>query len=456
MRRWWPAAFVMVFPACAGEESTETPTLTANSIAFVEVTTEAGLGGFKHERGAQGDFWFPEINGAGVAFIDYDADGWQDLLVAGGGVWDGSGREKVPSVWLYRNEGNGTFSLRTDEAGLANVHDYSYGFAVADYDNDGDQDFLLTTVGLNRLFRNDGGRFAEVGTAAGISDRIEWSNSAAFFDADRDSHLDLFVTNYVQWSPETDIPCLFGAENRKDYCTPHAYRGMPSRYFHNDGDQTFTDQSQEAGFLPSPGKSMGVALLDFNDDGWTDLAVANDGEPDQLYRNEGNGRFSEVGFVSGMALNSRGQPTAGMGIDAGQIDGSGRDAIVVGNFSFENIGVFRYDGNGLFSDISQSSGIGATSLWSLTFGVLLFDADLDGDQDFFAANGHISVHADEDGDPDRFREPPHLYANDGNGRFTDAAPTIESLRTPMLARGVAYADYDRDGDLDLAISENDG
>ena len=441
---------------CGAEPDSSQKATEQSKVSFTEVSAVAGLGGFRHERGAAGNLWFPEINGSGGAFIDYDGDGWQDVLLAGGGVWKESGMEPVPGVWLYRNEGDGTFSLQTDAAGLTGINSYTYGFAAADYDNDGDQDLYVTTVEQNRLFRNEGGHFVDVPSEAGSEGPSEWSNSAAFFDADRDGLLDLFVTNYVAWTPESDLPCLFGADNRKDYCTPHAYQGTPPRYYHNEGAAGFVDRTDEAGFGVSTGKSMGVVLLDYNQDRWIDLAVSNDGEPDHLFRNEGDGTFTDVGFVSGMALNSRGQPQAGMGIDAGDIDGSGLDAIVVGNFANETIGVFQYDGNALFVDRANASGIGAASMPLLTFGVMMFDADLDGDLDVFTANGHISLFADEDDDQITLRQRPHLFLNSGDGTFRDAAGGSEALATPRLARGTAYADYDRDGDLDVLLTENGG
>ena len=366
---------------------------------FVDVTSEAGLADFRHERGAAGDLWFPEINGAGVAFIDYDGDGWQDLLLAGGGVWAHTDVPQVPAVRLFRNQRDGTFSETTGEAGLADIHAISYGFAVGDYDNDGDDDFYLTAVGRNYLFRNDNGRFIDVTAASGTGGPEEWSNSAAFVDADRDGQLDLVVVNYVDWSPADDIPCRYGADNRADYCTPHAYRGIPPRFYHNDGNGRFSERSAESGLRASPGKSMGVVTLDYNRDGWVDLAVANDGEPDQLFRNEGDGTFTDIGLQIGMALNSRGQPQAGMGIAAGVLDGSGQDAIVVGNFSNEANGLFVYDGRSLFLDRTRASGIGPASLRSLTFGIAMADVDLDRDLDVLKlyVEGEIARGADAGG-----------------------------------------------------------
>ena len=448
---------IILIASCSGA-SQESPGTEARATLprFADITVEAGLGSFRHERGDAGDLWFPEINGSGAAFIDYDGDGWQDIVIAGGGVWKGSGGSPVEGLWLYRNEGNGTFTLQTQSAGLSGVSNYTYGLAVGDYDNDGDDDLFVTTVTTNLLFRNDGGQFTNVSASAGVAGPVEWSNSAAFVDADRDGWLDLVVTNYVEWSPEKDIPCRFGSDNREDYCTPLAYRGIPPRFYRNKGDGTFVDQSAESGLQASPGKSMGIALLDFDGDGWTDLAISNDGEPDQLFHNQGDGTFRDVGIVMGMALSSRGAPQAGMGIDAGDIDGSGRDAILVGNFANETMSAFQYDGRAMFVDRVRSSGLAAASTPTLSFAVVLFDADLDGSQDVFMANGHISLFADQDDHPIGLKQRPHLFINRGDGAFTDAAPSVPALNDLLLGRGAAVADFDRDGDVDLLVTQNDG
>ncbi len=442
---------------CQTESQAPEPESDASTVpGFVEVAQEVGLGGFRHERGDAGNLWFPEINGSGAAFIDFDGDGWQDILLAGGGTWPTSGLPPAEGVWLYRNNGDGTFELATHRAGLSGIREYTYGFAVADYDNDGDDDFYLTTVTSNRLFRNEGGRFTDVSRMSGTAGPDEWSTSAAFVDVDRDGALDLVVANYVEWSPQTDIPCLFGSDNRKDYCTPLAYRGLPPRFYRNVGNGRFEDRSTDSGLTHSPGKSMSLAVLDFNQDGWPDIAISNDGERDQLFRNRGDGTFEDVGLVTGMALNSRGQPTAGMGIDAGDIDGSGLDAILVGNFAGESMSLFQFDGRALFLDRARTSGLGAPSIPTLTFAVLLLDVDLDGDQDLYAANGHISLFAHLDDKPFGLAQPPHLFINRGGGIFQDVAPSTSALQETMIGRGVAAADYDRDGDVDLLVTENDG
>lgn len=449
-----------VLAGCAAEssapEAVPATTATGVGLTFTDVTQEAGLGDFRHETGAVGDLWFPESMGSGGAFIDYDGDGWLDVLLAGGGTWEGSGKAPVPALWLYRNNGDGTFTHTTREAGLADVRAYSLGFAVADYDNDGDQDFYLTTIAENLLFRNDGGTFTEVGRATGVAGEPTWSSSALFFDADRDGWLDLYAGNYVAWTPETDIWCSLDGQS-KGYCTPETYRGVASRFYHNNGDGTFSDWTEQAGFWPAPGKTLGVVEFDFNRDGWPDLAVANDTQPGQLYVNNGDGTFAERGAVSGMAYDENGKARAGMGIDAGVVDTTGEETIFIGNFSKEMIGVYRHIGNGLFIDRAAASKIGRTSLLTLAFGLFLFDVDLDGDLDLFTANGHVQPEIETTQEGIGYDEAPHLFFNDGNGYFEDLAPSIGGvLAGTIVARGAAYGDVDRDGDLDILVTENDG
>ncbi len=393
--------------------------------------------------------------GSGGGFIDYDGDGWLDILLTAGGNWKEDPAERPQSLWLYRNNQDGTFADVSAEAGLTGTHSYALGVNVADYDNDGDEDFFLSNLRTNMLFKNEGGVFTEVGAAAGIAEQAVWSSSAMFFDADKDGWLDLYVGNYVEWSEETDIFCPPGG-TVKLYCIPAAYTGIPSSFFLNNGDGTFRDASETAGFYPTLGKSLGVTELDFNKDGWSDLAVANDGEGDLLYKNNGDGTFSEIGVRSGMAFSEHGEARAGMGIDSGVIDSSGQHSIIVGNFSEEMVGVYKHVGHESFLDRSAISRVGYPSLLILTFGLILFDADLDTDLDLLLANGH--VYPDRIGDKDKvtYRQPSQLYLNRGNGIFDLHEPTEGVFAKHLVARGLAKADYDRDGDLDLLLTENGG
>ena len=456
----WFALVALLVSGCAAKSEPEKRAATdggsANVLRFTDATSEAGLAGFRHETGAEGDMLFPESMGSGCGFIDYDGDGWMDILAAGGGTWPRGQKEPVPAVWLYRNNGDGTFSLRTEAAGLDGIRAYSLGFAVADYDNDGDQDFYLTTVGENRLFRNDQGVFVEATRETGVGGAPEWSGASIFFDADRDGWLDLYVANYVEWSIESDIFCTLDGET-KDYCTPQSYNGLSGRFYHNNRNGTFSDWTERAGFLSRTGKSLGVIELDVDRNGWPDLMVANDTDPNLLFVNNGDGTFTERASISGVAYDETGKTRAGMGIDAGVVDSTGEVSIFVGHFTQEMIGVWRHVRDGVFIDRAAASKIGRPSRQTLTFGLFLFDADLDGDLDLFAANGHVNPGIEEISDVFTYAEPPHLFVNRGDGTFEDAAPEIPGvLQEKLVARGAAYADYDQDGDLDILITENGG
>ena len=419
---------------------------------FVDGTAAAGLSGFVHTTGATGRFWLPETMGAGVGVLDYDLDGWPDVVLVRGGRWENN---TMPALALYRNTGDGSFLDVTEAAGLAETSAYGMGVAVGDYDNDGDPDILLTTVGRNHLYRNDEGRFADVASETGLAGETEWSTSALWVDADRDGWLDLYVGNYVKWSPETDLFCSNDGQS-KSYCTPETYEGEPGRFYHNNRDGTFTDWTERAGFGASPGKTLGAATWDVNHDGWPDLVIANDTQRDELYVNNADGTFTERGIVSGVAFDENGRPRAGMGIDAGVIDPGGEASIFVGNFSRQMLGVYRYTGGGRFADRAARSKIGRPSLLTLTFGLVLFDADLDGDLDLFAANGHIIEQVDRQRDGITYRQPPHLFLNDSEGYFTDAVTEMSALQKPLVGRGAATIDFDCDGDQDVLLTENGG
>ncbi|MCI0698994.1 CRTAC1 family protein [candidate division KSB1 bacterium] len=404
--------------------------------------------------GAFGKKWFPETMGAGCGFFDYDRDDWPDIVLVRGGTW--ADNDTTPVLALYQNSGAGHFVEVTEKVGLSEARGYGLGVTIGDYDNDGDDDIFLTTVGRNQLFQNNGGRFSEVSQAAGLAGDEVWSTSAIFFDADKDGWLDLYVGNYVEWSPETDIWCSLDGKT-KSYCTPELYTGINSRFYHNNSDGTFSDWTARAGFAGGPGKTLGVAEFDFNRDGWPDLTVANDTQRNELYVNNGDGTFTEKGILSGIAYDENGRARAGMGIDVGVVDNTGEESVFVGNFAKEMIGVYRHAGDGIFVDRAAASKIGRVSLLTLTFGLMLLDIDLDGDLDLFAANGHVVHEIERTQDGVKFRQPPHLFLNDGKGNFWDAAPEIGGvLAAPLVARGAACTDYDRDGDLDILVTENGG
>jgi hypothetical protein len=423
------------------------------AITFTDVSAQSGIR-FRHTNGAFGRKYLPETMGAGAAFLDVDGDGWQDMFLVNSTRFPG--RPEPPGYpALYHNNRDGTFTDVTAASGL-HVEIYGMGAAAADYDNDGLVDLYVTALGKNRLFRNRGGlRFTDVTDRAGVGDAA-FSTAAAWFDYDRDGRLDLFVANYVEWTPEKDLFCTLDGTS-KSYCTPESYHGHSSTLYRNKGDGTFENVTRAAGLEDTAGKALGVALIDHDNDGWLDLIVAHDTQPNRLYRNLRNGRFTDLGVRAGIAFNEAGVARAGMGIDAADYDGSGRQSVVIGNFANEMMALYRSEGNGLYIDDAPTGAIGRTSLLTLTFGVFFFDYDLDGMADIFAANGHVADTIERVQSKVRYAQPPHLFRNTGGGRFEAVTPRMgRDLERPQVARGAAYADYDRDGDLDLLITTNNG
>jgi hypothetical protein len=433
-------------------QATEAPRYSG-PIQFTDVTAQAGIH-FKHNSGAFGKKYLPETVGSGCAFIDYDNDGWQDILLINSTNWPGhAGPKSYPA--LYHNNRNGTFTDVTKEAGLA-VEMYGIGCAVADYDNDGFDDIYITCLGGNHLFRNLGnGKFQDVTAKAGVGDP-GFSTSAIWFDYDKDGRLDLFVCNYVEWSIDKDLFCTLDGKN-KSYCTPESYKGQSSTLYHNRGDGTFENVTQRAGLYDPTSKSLGVAMLDYDNDGWPDLFVANDTQPNKLYRNNGNGTFTDNAMTAGVAFSEAGVARAGMGVDAADYDGSGRQSLIIGNFSNEMMALYHNEGTGLFIDEAPTSTIGKASLLTLTFGCFFFDYDLDGLSDIFAANGHVSDDINKVQQKVTYAEPPHLFRNLGKKRFEEVTTKLgRAMQQAMVARGVSYGDFDNDGDLDLLITCNNG
>jgi hypothetical protein len=421
---------------------------------FTDITTSAGIH-FVHDNGAFGGKYLPESLGPGCAFIDYDNDGYPDILLVNGENWPGHPRT-ASTLKLYHNNGNGTFTDVTAKAGLA-ISLYGLGVAVGDYDNDGYDDIFITALGQSRLFRNNGnGTFTDVTASTGLSGIHEFSTSAAWVDYDRDGKLDLIVANYVQWSPETDLRCTLDGSH-KSYCTPESYHGASARLWHNLGNGKFEDVTKKSGLYDPTSKNLGVAVLDFNGDGWPDLLLANDTQPNKLYKNNGNGTFTESAVTAGIAFSEDGVARAGMGVDAADYDRSGRPGIIISNFSNQMMSLYHNEGHGLFVDEAQRSAVGQRSLLSLGFGCFFFDYDLDGWLDIFVANGHIESDIEKIQTRIKYRQPPHLFRNLGASKFEEVTTSVgEALKLPRVARGAAYADIDNDGDLDLLITTNGG
>jgi enediyne biosynthesis protein E4 len=428
-------------------------TTAPQGFRFVDVTSSAGIQ-FQHNSGAFGGKFLPETLGSGCAFLDYDRDGWQDILLINGMDWPGH-KQRRSTLRLYRNNGNGTFTDVTSRAAL-DLEMYGMGVAVGDYDNDGFPDILVTCVGQNRLFHNTGkGTFVDVTASSGLGKRFGFSTSALWFDYDRDGLLDLFVCNYVKWSPEHDVFCSLDGKH-KSYCTPEAYRGETCWLFHNRGNGTFEDVTASSGIFDSSSKSLGVAMLDEDQSGWPDLLVANDTQPNKLYRNQRNGTFKDAAVEAGLAFSSEGKARAGMGVDVADFRNSGHSGMAITNFDNEMTGLYEFSGK-TYEDIASQSGVGLASKNTLGFGCVFLDANLDGWLDLAVANGHIDETVRNIRGNVGYAQPPLLFLNDGKGGFRDIAAEVRGgFEQPKVGRGVAYADFDRDGDLDLLLTTNNG
>jgi enediyne biosynthesis protein E4 len=423
-----------------------------NKVVFNDVTAQAGIK-FVHNAGKSGKKYLPETIGSGAAFFDADGDGWIDVLLVNGKDWTPRGRRTTAA--LYRNNHNGTFTDITQGSGL-DVEMYGIGVAVADYDNDGRDDVYITALEGDRLFHNEGnGKFKDVTAASGIKN-ASFGTSAAWVDYDRDGKLDLFVANYVQWTQKGDLWCSLDG-NVKSYCTPESYKGTSSKLFHNLGGGRFEDVTNKAGLGDPTSKALGVTVIDFDNDGWPDIFVSNDTQPNKLYHNNKNGTFSEQGMSAGVAYGEDGVARGAMGVDWSDYDRTGRAHLLVGNFSNQMLGLYHNEGNGLFVDEAPRSSVGRESLLSLSFGVFFFDYDLDGYPDILTANGHIEEEIGRVQPKIKYQEPPLLFRNLGGKKFENVSNSVGTDFTkPLVGRGAIYGDFDHDGDLDILLTSNNG
>lgn len=432
---------------------------------LIDIADSARLS-FTHKNGAFGKKWMPETMGSGGGFFDYNGDNRPDILLVNGREWPGHERAPQPATpALFENVDGRTFRDVTRQTGLA-FSLYGMGCAFADYDADGDIDIYLTAVGTNKLLRNQGGRFRDVTSITGATGNAPeadvqpaWSTGAAWLDYDRDGWLDLFVCNYVKWTPETDIFTTLDGKT-KSYATPQQYQGETCRLYRNLYGQQFEDVTREAGIYNPDGKSLGVAVADFNQDGWPDLVVANDTQPNFLYINNGNGTFREVGLQAGVAYDEIGRTRAGMGIDVAPVLDEDILSIVIGNFSREPLSLYtQLDASDtpLFQDRAGVARLTKSSLLYLTFGVLFSDLDLDGHLDLLVANGHIEPEINAVQRDITFKQPPQVFRNTGNGRFVEVTDLMHSsFQEPTVGRGLAVADIDDDGDWDVLLTVNGG
>ncbi len=429
------------------------------AVQFVDVTAEAGIN-FQHINGAEGAYHLPETLGAGGAFFDADNDGYLDIYLVNSGYWDTSSSVKQALSALYHNDGDGTFTDITATARVGNRGNYGQGAACADYNNDGNVDLYVTNFGTNVLYRNNGdGTFTDVTRTAGVGDP-GWSSSATFLDYNRDGHLDLFVVNYLVYSIDVPyLPC--GEGETQTYCHPSLFEGAPDRLYRNNGDGTFTDVSQETGVGGIGGmfhgKGLGVVSADFNNDGTSDLYVANDDTRNDFFYNNGDGTFSEISLLAGCAYSFDGIAQAGMGVAADDYNGDGWLDIFVTNLSYETNALYRNNGDGTFTDVIYESHLGKESFHFVGFGTGFFDADNDGWRDIFIANGHIIDNIEDTHDVLTYRQPNQLFRNRGDNTFQEISEDVgDYFQQAAVSRGALFGDYDNDGDVDLLVTQSNG
>ncbi len=422
-------------------------------VTFTDVTKLSGVR-FKHFTGAFGKKYLPETVGSGVCVLDYDNDGKQDLLFINSDAWPGRKSPLKSSITLYHNLGGGRFKDVTAEAGLSRKL-YGMGCAVGDYDNDGFVDIYVTALGSNILYRNNGnGTFTDVTAKAGVA-APGWSTSAEWVDYDRDGHLDLFVGHFVKWSPQTNILCKYDGQY-ESYCSPRPFPGDSNRLFRNNGDGTFKDVTKEAGVENPWGKTLAVAFYP-DDDGWPNLIVGNDTQPNYLYLNKRNGHFTDVSLRAGIAFDENGLARSAMGIDVADFENTGKLAVAISNFSHEMISFYTRERDDFFFDLSGPSRVGPAGLGFVKWGIFFFDYNLDGFDDLFVVDGHVNdqIHKLQPGVTHAQR--PLLFLNAGRGVFREIAlESGSALARKVVGRGAAYLDMDNDGDLDVVITTNGG
>jgi hypothetical protein len=461
-------AFTAVLAACGRPAATATQAKAADTAApFVEVSEQAGVK-FRHVNGMRGEFFYPEIIGAGVALFDYDNDGRLDVFALQGVPLDPAGKDATECpARLYRNEtapaAAGTSALKfADVTATARLctHGYGMGVAVGDFDGDGWVDVFITHFGApNQLFRNNGdGTFSDVTRRAGVGGDGRWGASATFLDYDRDGRLDLFVVNYVEYSLQRNQRC-HASTSVRDYCAPSSYKPVAGILYRNRGDGTFEDVSQRSGITTAFGAGLGVMAVDLNDDGWADLFVANDGNPNQLWINQKNGTFRNEAPLRGCAVNADGVAEAGMGVDIADFDGNGTEDIFLTHLTREKSTLFFNRGNGYFEDRSVEVGVAAPSIPFTGFGTAFLDYDNDGGLDIVSTNGavHLIEELRSTGDPYPLHQKKLLFRNLGNGRFVDATPQAgAAFELSEVGRGLAVGDLDNDGAIDFVVNNNNG
>ena len=433
--------------------ATASPTGSDTGIQFVDVTQEAGIR-WKHTDGRSGRKYFMETLGSGAAFFDYDADGDADLYFVNGGPLPGYIAEETPTNRLYRNNGDATFTDVTEMAGIGDTG-YGHGCAVGDYNNDGRLDLYVTNYGTNRLFRNNGdGSFTDVAEAAGVTEP-RWSSSCAFADYDADGDLDLYVVNYIVFDLAENPWCGLKEKGIRAYCEPDNFPAQSDTLFRNNGDGSFTDVTKSSGIYNTTGKGLGVVWGDYNNDGTPDIYVANDSTENLFYRNNGDGTFEEIGFMVGVALSEDGAPENGMGTAFGDWNNDGWFDLTVTNYADQTNTLYHNDADGFFTDVTATTKTAQVTYPYLGWATAFIDYDNDGYQDLFVANGHLHENLAELGQEGTYGQRNLFFRNNRDGTFTELSKTLGAgMRLEDVSRGATFADYDLDGDIDIVVTNS--
>jgi enediyne biosynthesis protein E4 len=441
--------------AASWKRSFATP--APRTVQFVDVAKSAGIT-FRHENAATSQKFLIETMGAGCAWIDYDQNGLLDLYLVNSAATQAFKPALPLRSALYRNNGDGTFTDVTLNAGVGAEGLFGMGVAVGDYDNDGFPDLLVLGYGRSILYHNNGdGTFTDVTAHAGVANTGRWGSSAAWFDYDNDGLLDLVVANYVDWSPERNYYCGSQGPGMRSYCHPDDYHGEAPVLFHNNGDGTFSDVSKPSGLAAKPSNGLAVVTFDYDDDGWQDIFIANDALANSLFHNNRDGTFTEVAYEAGVAVSEDGVAESGMGTDAADASGHGCMDLIVGHLDLQMARFYRNVGHGLFEDATFSAKLSYATFHTSVFGARFLDYDNDGRRDIFMAAGHVLDNIDRYRPGTGYAEPKLMFHNAGNGVFENVSGQLgPDFQTRCVSRGVAIGDFDNDGDLDILVSNNGG
>ena len=423
-------------------------------VTFVDVAQESGIG-FRHDNAASPEKYLIETMGSGAAWLDFDQDGLLDVYLVNSAATAAYTPSKPLRNSLYQNQGAGVFKDVATQAGVTAEGLFGTGTAVGDYDNDGDPDLFVTGFPRSILYRNQGdGTFTDVSEQAGVENPGKWGSSAAWFDYDNDGRLDLIVVNYLDWTEDKNLFCGEKRPGYQSYCHPNKYKGQTPALFRNQGDGTFEDVSKASGIGGSAGNGLGVVCFDFDDDGWMDVFIANDSMTNFLYRNRGNGTFEDVTLAAAVAYGEDGKAEAGMGVDAADYDGDGRLDLYVTHLDFEFDRLYRNLGDGSFEDATFLGKIGYQTFHVSGFGTRFIDYNNDGARDIFVANGHVLDNIHLFHEKTTYAEPKIVFRNTG-GTFENVTAHLGAdLSRPRVSRAAAFGDYDNDGDIDVLINNN--